>query len=581
MSGDALAPPDTHVPEESAPCGTVAAMAEAPVVDHIAELAELIERADVDGAADRLEQLRARWQRDAPAFSPAQVRALREHAEAVHSLRCARIDGTLAETFGYDAFRPGQREIVEAAIRGRDCIGIMPTGAGKSLTYQLAARVLGGTSLVISPLIALMKDQVDALDEAGMRATFLNSSLTTAERNERIARMRAGEYELVYAAPEGLEASVGAALAGMRLSLIAVDEAHCISQWGHDFRPAYRNLAGLKSRFAAPVLALTATATPEVMGDIQSQLGLSDPLQFRGSFFRPNLKLHVLKKGEHDGRRIRTKEAIGRLCVARRGDSGIVYTLGRAATESTAEYLVGLGIKALPYHAGMSAEDRELAQDAFSRDDIDVVCATVAFGMGIDKSNVRYVIHRDMPKSVEGYYQEIGRAGRDGLDADCILLYSWVDVLNLERMTGQGNVASWHRRQIRGMYNWAERPDCRHRSIAAHFGEELDRCETSCDVCTGVDVLAHSGQRRIPTSSAADASTVSGGALFATLKALRRRLADERGVPAYVVFNDATLHEMARVRPTTESALLAVSGVGPKKLETYGADFLEVLRSGG
>jgi len=393
-------------------------MTEPSITDQIEQLAALLSEGDVAAAADLLAHLRNRWRREAASFTPKAVRALQDHAVVVNTAQLGEVEETLKNTFGYPTFRPGQREIIKAAVSGQDCIGIMPTGAGKSLTYQLAARVLGGTSLVISPLIALMKDQVDALDEIGIRATFLNSSLSPAERTERTTRMRNGEYELVYAAPEGLEASVGAALANMDLSLIAVDEAHCISQWGHDFRPAYRKLAGLKSRFEVPVLALTATATAEVMRDIESQLGLSNPLQFRGSFFRPNLKVHAFKKGDHDGRRIKVRDSIGKLCLARRGESGIVYTLSRASAESTAQYLNKLGIRALPYHAGLSSEDRTITQDAFIRDEVDVMCATVAFGMGIDKSNVRYVIHRDMPKSIEGYYQEIGRAGRDGIDSD-------------------------------------------------------------------------------------------------------------------------------------------------------------------
>ena len=487
----------------------------------------------------------------------------------------------LRNTFGFDTFRPGQQDVVEAALAKGDCLAVMPTGSGKSLTYQLAARLSGGTTLVVSPLIALMKDQVDAARELGIAATFINSSIEYEERAQRISRLKAGEYELVYVAPEGLVASVGSILDQVDVRLIAVDEAHCISQWGHDFRPAYRQLVNLKSRFGVPVLALTATATSRVRDDIATQLDLVEPLIVQTSFFRPNLKLHVFKKGTHDGVQIKVKDYIGKICTQHRGESGIVYTLSRKSAESTAAYLRSIGIRAGAYHAGLDSETRTTVQDDFIRDEIDVVCATVAFGMGIDKSNVRFVIHRDMPKSLEGYYQEIGRAGRDGLDSDCYLFYSWADVIQLERMVSGSDNESSQQSHIRRMYAFAESERCRHGALASYFGEQMGECGSSCDWCT--DLEAGLDAIKVPRAprTAREQRELPEGAdeLFEELRSLRMQLARERDVPAYIVFNDATLRDMAATMPSNHQELLAINGIGEKKIETYGDDFLGAIRA--
>ena len=553
-----------------------------------------------DQVGPRLEALRSCY-RQAPAlFGDETLRILRQAAARTREVPVPtgvadeRALAVLREVFGYPAFRSGQLEIIRAVTAGRDCLGVMPTGAGKSVTYQIPARLMGGITLVVSPLISLMKDQVDAMGEVGIRATFINSSLDPEERWRRIAQLRAGEFEMVYAAPEGIDASVGRLLDDLDLRLIAVDEAHCISEWGHDFRPSYANLSGLKRRFRGiPVLALTATATPRVKDDIVRQLALEDPLLVRGSFYRPNLRLFAVKKGQGDG----VRDMILRLIRARRGDSGIVYCVSRRAAESTAEFLAKKGLRAAAYHAGMSAEERERTQELFSRDDLDVVCATIAFGMGIDKSNVRFVIHRDLPRSVEGYYQEIGRAGRDGAPADCVLFYSWADVIALDRLiemsaAAAGDVVDQQRRAVRRMFDLADGAGCLWRRLAGHFAEDIRDCGESCGSCTAVDIVASALARPVapPRSPGRPASerpararadmppealeTTADPGLFERLRALRKTLADERGVPAYVIFSDRTLQDMASRVPRSHDELLEVHGVGQKKLDQYGDVFL-------
>ncbi len=497
----------------------------------------------------------------------------------------------LRDVFGYPHFRPGQEEVIQALLEGRDCIALMPTGAGKSLTFQIPARLLPGTVLVISPLISLMKDQVDALTQLGYRATAINSTLEFEERRTRLEAFRRGGYELVYLAPEALEGSLREVVRGSPLSLIVVDEAHCISQWGHDFRPAYRKLRGLKESLPdVPVLALTATATRPVARDILRQLGMRKPAGWKGSFFRPNLRILCRKKGQGGN----TREEILGLIRARQGESGIVYCLSRKGVEQTTAFLNERGIRALPYHAGLPDAERAANQEAFARDEVEVVVATVAFGMGIDKSNVRFVIHRDMPKDVESWYQEMGRAGRDGGPADCILFYSWADVRMHERFLDDiedPEVWQAKRQGTVDLFELVERPVCRHRGILAHFDEALEGCGTSCDVCArlSVEELAAEGMvrggrgergRRRRSPGAADSiGDPDSEELFQRLRTLRKALADRQNVPAYIVFSDQVLREMALRRPSTPGELLAVPGVGPTKLERYGEAFLEEIGS--
>ncbi len=381
--------------------------------------------------------------------------------------------------FGYESFRPLQREIMDAALGGRDVLAILPTGAGKSLCYQLPALAREGLTLVVSPLIALMKDQVDQLTASGISATFLNSTLDPRENQRRLEAIRAGEVKLVYLAPERLMS--GDFLSEVRtwnVTALAVDEAHCISEWGHDFRPEYRRLRELRDVLPAiPTIALTATATPRVREDILGQLALREPAVFVASFNRPNLNYLVEPKHDAGPRIVEFVRSRGQ-------DSGIVYCQSRRRSEELAATLRNSGIPAVCYHAGLENDERGRNQEAFLRDEVRVVCATVAFGMGINKPNVRFVIHADLPKHLEGYYQETGRAGRDGLPADCLLLFSRGDVAKVLRFIGDipDDEAREHARlQLEQMANFAESDACRRIDLLGYFGETWP--EGNCGAC--------------------------------------------------------------------------------------------------
>jgi ATP-dependent DNA helicase RecQ len=387
----------------------------------------------------------------------------------------------LRKYWGYPAFRPHQEAIIASVTGGNDTLAILTTGSGKSLCYQLPALYLGGLTLVVSPLLALMKDQVDALNARGIPAAAWNSLLDSAGRSRIEAAMRDGRLRLLFISPERcLQPGFLEFLQEFPVRLIAIDEAHCISEWGHDFRPEYRDLARLRKCFPfAPVIALTATAVPAVRRDISEQLGLVKPYEFVGSFHRKNLEYRVLKKKN-------PSVQLAEICCRHRGESGIVYCLSKKETEECAADLKKRGFAAMAYHAGLSRPVREAVQDAFLKNTARIICATVAFGMGIDKPDVRFVVHYDLPKSVEAYYQETGRAGRDGKPAECILLFSRGDAVRIRFMLdhdGSGEQATRIvQKKLREMVGYCETAGCRRQFLLAYFGERVVR--ENCGLCT-------------------------------------------------------------------------------------------------
>ena len=601
-----------------------------------------------------------------------------------HSLAMSEALTILNQTFGYPAFRGAQEAIIGQVANGGDALVLMPTGGGKSLCYQIPALLREGVGIVVSPLIALMQNQVDQLKQLGVRADFLNSTQLIDE-SERVQRdALAGEIDLLYVAPERLlTASFLQLMERMTIALFAIDEAHCVSQWGHDFRPEYLQLSIFHERFpTVPRIALTATADELTRGEMITRLKLEDARVFISSFDRPNIRYSVVEK--QDAR----QQLLRFLREDHPGDAGIVYCLSRKKVDETAHWLKGQGIAALPYHAGMDTQSRRRNQDKFLREDGIVMVATIAFGMGIDKPDVRFVAHLDLPKSVEGYYQETGRAGRDGLPANAWMTYGLSDVVQLSRMIEQSDADESHKRverhKLDAMLGYCETVTCRRQMLLQYFGEAGATCG-NCDTClappqtwdgslaaqqalstvyrTGqrfgaghlIDVLIGKATERMKQLGHDQLKTFGLGKelndkrwrsvfrqlvatgllrvdvtgygalmlnetarpvlrgeqavrfrrevevekkkapktrstvpqdlpedrleLLEALRTLRRKLAEEQGVPSFVIFHDSTLMQLVMQRPQNRAQLAEISGIGAQKLERYGAALLDVLRA--
>lgn len=483
----------------------------------------------------------------------------------------------LKDYFGYDEFRPMQEEVVNNVVKGNDSLVVMPTGGGKSMCYQLPALKFEGLTIVVSPLISLMKDQVDTLKANGIRAELLNSSLSFSEVKKIQGRLSLGYVKILYVSPEKLSSErFKMFLRTLKISLIAIDEAHCISEWGHDFRPDYRNLKNLRMMLPnVPFIALTATATKKVREDIINQISLKNPKVSISSFNRDNLNLVVARKKD-------SFEKIVKLLKKYEGEPAIIYCYSRKDVERIAENLREKGFSALPYHAGLSRDERKENQELFIMDKVDIIVATIAFGMGIDKPNIRLVVHHTFSKSVEGYYQEIGRAGRDGLKSDCVMFYSRGDMRKHEFFIDKiedSKVKENARKNLSEIMNYCEDKTCRRKFLLNYFGEEFHEESCSgCDLCHDFAPLVEASEEKNKYHNILENKSFD-SFLFEKLRALRKEIAQKRNVPPYVIFSDVALQEMARDLPVNEQDFLQIKGVGQQKLKDFGEEFIEKIRN--